>query len=81
MEKHIHLKRRWHEVQSSFHRYHDSIARRYPLGKSVIVFYNPKTPQVAVLEPGIGLGALTGLFLFSSSIAFLTFFIQHMVYR
>ena len=28
-------KRRWHEVQSSFHRYHDSIARRYPLGKPV----------------------------------------------
>jgi len=73
-------KRRWHEVQSSFHRYHDTIARKYPLGKSVTVFYNPKNPKVAVLEPGVGLGALTGLLLFASSIAFLTFFIHHMVY-
>lgn len=73
-------KRRWHEVQSSFHRYHDSIARRYPLGKSVTVFYNPKNPNIAVLEPGLGLGALTGLLLFTSSIAFLIFFIRHMVY-
>lgn len=73
-------KRRWHEVQSSFHRYHDSIARKYPLGKSVTVFYNPKNPNIAVLEPGLGLGALTGLFLFTSSIAFLIFFIRHMVY-
>ena len=73
-------KRRWHEVQSSFHRYHDSIARKYPLGKSVTVFYSPKNPNVAVLEPGLGLGALTGLFLFTSSIAFLTFFMHHMVH-
>ena len=73
-------KRRWHEVQSSFHRYHDSIARRYPLGKSVTVFYNPNNPKVAVLEPGLGLGALTGLLIFISSIAFLTFFICFTVY-
>jgi hypothetical protein len=73
-------KRRWHEVQSSFHRYHDSIARKYPLGKSVTVYYNPNNPKVAVLEPGLGLGALMGLFILTLSIAFLTFFIHHRVY-
>jgi len=74
-------KRRWHEVQSSFHRYHDAIARKYPLGKPVTVYYNPQNPKVAVLKPGLGLGALTGVFLYTLAIAFLTFFIHHRVYQ
>lgn len=73
-------KRRWHEVQSSFYRYHDYIARNYPLGKSVTVYYNPNNPKIAVLKPGLGLGALMGLFIFVFSLAFLFFFIHHRVY-
>jgi hypothetical protein len=32
--------------------YPASIASRYPVGKDVIVYYNPKDPSEAVLEPG-----------------------------
>ena len=33
--------------------YPDSYANRYPVGKDVIVYYNPKNPAEAVLEPGL----------------------------
>ena len=33
--------------------YPEIIARRYPKGKNVNVYYNPKKPSEAVLEPGI----------------------------
>ncbi|MDO8571970.1 MAG: DUF3592 domain-containing protein [bacterium] len=34
-----------------------SIVNRYPLGKSVAVYYNPKDPNASVLEPGANLGS------------------------
>jgi hypothetical protein len=37
-------------IDSSF--YPVDIASRYPVGKDVIVYYNPKNPSDAVLEPG-----------------------------
>ena len=30
-----------------------SFADRYPAGKAVVVYYNPKNPSEAVLEPGL----------------------------
>ena len=32
--------------------YPASVASRYPVGKDVVVYYNPKDPADAVLEPG-----------------------------
>lgn len=32
--------------------YPSSYANRYPVGKNIIVYYNPKNPAEAVLEPG-----------------------------
>jgi hypothetical protein len=33
--------------------YAGEVIRRYPVGKRVVVFYNPQNPAFAVLEPGI----------------------------
>jgi hypothetical protein len=38
-------------IDSPFYSY--SIAMRYPVGKEVLVYYNPNDPTDAVLEPGI----------------------------
>lgn len=73
-------KRKWHEAQTSFARYHDARARRYPQGKKVIVYYDPKRPQISVLEPGLGFGTFLGIIIALSSISLMTIFIFHRVY-
>ncbi len=70
-------KRRWHEAQTTFHPYHKRIANRYPRGKTINVYYNPNKPHVSVLEPGIGLGSILGIFISLGSMAFLVFFISY----
>lgn len=43
----------WHRVDSSSYSSHSKTVKRYPKDKKVNVFYNPKNPQTAVLEPGL----------------------------
>jgi hypothetical protein len=43
---------RVNSIKSPFSMYPPSYASRYPAGKDVTVFYNPKDPSEAVLEPG-----------------------------
>ena len=48
--------------------YPPSYANRYPVGKNVLVYYNPKNPAEAVLEPGLvdiskAFGGYSSLFL------------------
>jgi hypothetical protein len=40
-------------IKSPFPLYSSSYVSRYPLGEDVIVYYNPKNPSEAVLEPGV----------------------------
>lgn len=42
---------------------------RYPKDKEVLVYYNPEDPGSALLEPGIDVYALTGLFLMGAIVA------------
>ena len=47
--------------------YPSSYANRYPVGKNIIVYYNPNNPAEAVLEPGFvdilkAFGGFSGLF-------------------
>lgn len=35
----------------------DEIAAKYPIGKSVTVFYDPQNPEKSVLEPGVSSGS------------------------
>lgn len=55
----------------------EGVVRKYPPGKSVSVYFNPSSPELAVLEPGVqlqafflpGLGAfflILGIFIISS---------------
>ena len=39
-------------IYNPFNTYPTEYADRYPVGKEVIVYYNPKKPAEAVLEPG-----------------------------
>ncbi|MCP4140204.1 MAG: DUF3592 domain-containing protein [Chloroflexi bacterium] len=39
-------------IDIPFYLYPESYADRYPIGKDVIVYYNPKDPAEALLEPG-----------------------------
>jgi hypothetical protein len=39
-------------IDIPFYLYPESYADRYPIGKDVIVYYNPKNPSEALLEPG-----------------------------
>ncbi len=49
-------------IDSPFYSY--DIAKRYPEGKEVLVYYNPKDPTDAVLEPGF-VGVFTAFDVFS----------------
>lgn len=52
------------ELDSSDPREAQRIVRKYPKKRKVTVYYDPKAPYIAVLEPGrIGKGALVGLVL------------------
>jgi hypothetical protein len=70
-------KRVWHEFTSSYQAYHQRIAARYPQGKEVVVYYDPKNPKSAVLEPGVCTGAFLGLVLALAAMWFMYFFITH----
>lgn len=39
----------------------DRVARRYPKGKVVDVYYDPATPRISVLEPGVRPGTYNEL--------------------
>jgi len=39
-----------------FSRVAEAAGKRYPVGRTVSVYYNPQNPQVAVLEPGLWWG-------------------------
>lgn len=41
------------DYSSSSQSHARSIVNRYPKGKTVKVYYNPETPELAVLEPGV----------------------------
>jgi hypothetical protein len=48
----VYFSSRVNSIKSPFNEYPRNYADRYPLGKDVIVYYNPKNPSDAVLEPG-----------------------------
>lgn len=61
----------------------DAELRNYPIGKNVLVYYNPRAPAIAVLEPGRGspaaaLCTLLGLGLFVCGFPAVTFCVLRM---
>jgi len=60
----------FHDAMSTDRKYVKGIVERYPKGKEVTVFYHPKKPGLAVLEPGLTVTiGILGPFIFG--IAFL----------
>ena len=53
--------------------YHQKLLEKYELGKEVMVFYNPKKPSIAVLEPGLGTGSFVAALFFLVSLGTMTF--------
>ena len=49
--------RLWTDDESGAHR----IARRYPVGQAVTVYYDPGDPSRAVLDPGVSLNSMLTL--------------------
>lgn len=58
---------KWADHRSSSKNAHQKVVDKYPVNSDITVFYNPKKPGVAVLEPGIGQGTviITMFFLIS----------------
>ena len=49
-----------------------SIVRRYPVGQTVTVYYDPGDPSMAVLFPGVSLNSMLGLLFGLAMIAIMT---------
>ncbi len=59
----------WTDDESGAH----GIARRYPVGQTITVYYDPGDPSRAVLDPGVSLNSMLSLLFGLAWIAIMTF--------
>lgn len=65
------VRRFWKQRQDEFETDYDAerVVNRYPVGKSVTVFYNPESPEEAMLQRGVWLGTLALVLLGIAAVA------------
>jgi len=64
---------KWVDHNSNNAGYHQKIVAMYAKDREIPVFYNPKKPSVALLEPGFSAGNFIGLIFFVIGLGSMTF--------
>jgi len=63
---------KWVDHRSNNQKLHNSMLDKYPQNAKVKVFYNPKKPEVGLLEPGLSAGNFIGFLFFAIALASMT---------